>query len=493
MNKELNELKKFFNKYKISLITMIVFSFIIYGFKLFNYSISIDTERIILDSKALIDSWYSIGRYSLGFLKFILRLNPFNYYIANLIMIIVFPISIFVMCYLINSLNKKSNLSNLKIVLFSLLILTSPIFCEQFNFTLQCAEVAISFLIFDIGLLFFTYSIKNNKRWPLIISIISFIECLGCYQSFAELIAFGVFLILFYVHNDKHQNNYKRIYISILIVLLSSIIGYLIISKLVCSVFNIPQSSYLTKQILWMNHPIKSVIKNIIISSKEIVLGYGLFYTFGFTIACIIAICYTIKNFKNNKVSSLYNILFLLCPFLLLILLGTKQVYRAQIAYPFITAYFIIFVFDYEYKKCFKYFMLFVVMIISFLQFKTTEQLFESDYLNYQYEKQLVNQLISSIKYDKLEDKTLIFIGSKSFNNILKGETIGYTFFEWDKDYILGSNERIHGLFKILNYNYKLPTINQYEYSLNKSKSMKVYPSEGSIIYEDDIIVIRLS
>ena len=129
MKKELNELKEFFSKYKNALLILLISSFIIYGFKLFNYSISIDTERIILDSKALIDSWYSIGRYSLGFLKFILGLSPFNYYVANLIMIIIFPISVFIMCYLISCLNKKGNLSNLKIILFSLLVLTSTIFC----------------------------------------------------------------------------------------------------------------------------------------------------------------------------------------------------------------------------------------------------------------------------------------------------------------------------------------------------------------------------
>ena len=493
MGKELNAFKQFCNKYKVSFFVIMVSAFIIYGFKLFNYSISIDTERMILDYKSVINSWYSIGRYSLGFLKFIFGLNPFNYYISNLIMIIVFPISIFLMCYLIDSLNKKDNLSNLKIVLFSLLILTSPLFCEQFNFTLQCAEVAISFLIFDVGLFFLIYSIKNGKNWTLLISIVSFIECLGCYQSFAELIAFGVFLVLFYVHSNKGKYNYKKVYISIFTVLLGSILGYLIVSKSVCFIFNISQTSYLNNQILWLSQPISSVVKNIIICSGKLVLGHGLFYTFGFIIACVIAIFYSVKNFKNNKLSSIYNFLILLCPFLLLIFLGTRQVYRAQFVYPFVIAYFVIFVFNYDYKKSFKYIMLLIAMVISFMQFRITESLFMSDYLNYQSEKELVNQIISSIDYDELEGKTLIFIGPKSFDSNLKGETIGYTFFEWDKECIIGSNERIHGLFGILNYDYKLPTVDEYNIALTKSGDMNVYPSEGSILYYDDIIVIRLS
>ena len=493
MKKELNELKEFFSKYKTALLILLISSFIIYGFKLFNYSISIDTERIILDSKALIDSWYSIGRYSLGFLKFILGLSPFNYYVANLIMIIIFPISVFIMCYLISCLNKKGNLSNLKIILFSLLVLTSPIFCEQFNFTLQCAEVAISFLILDVGLFFLIFSINNNKKWPLLISIISFIECLGCYQSFAELIAFGVFLILFYVHNEKNKEICKCTYINIFIVLAGCIVGYLAVSKVVCFILEIGHSEYLTSQILWLNKPILSVIRSILASIKRVILGEGLFYTLGFLVACGISIWYSIKNFKNNKFSSIYNFFILLCPFLLLLLLGTMQAYRAQFAYPFVMAYFIVFVFNYDYKICFKYIMLFVAVLISFRQFRITESLFMSDYLNYEYEKVLVNQIINSIEYDKLEDKTLIFIGSKNSNIGLKGETIGYTFFEWDNSYIIGSNGRIQSLFGILNYNYKLPTVDEYNTALEKASDMNVYPSEGSIIYYDNIIVIKLS
>ena len=90
IKKECNELLNFIKVHKTSFILTTFFTFIIYGIKLFNYSISIDTEVIISNYKYLLNSWYGIGRFSLGFLKFILGLTPFNYYLSNVLMILFF-------------------------------------------------------------------------------------------------------------------------------------------------------------------------------------------------------------------------------------------------------------------------------------------------------------------------------------------------------------------------------------------------------------------
>ena len=99
-------------------------------------------------------------------------------------------------------------------------------------------------------------------------------------------------------------------------------------------------------------------------------------------------------------------------------------------------------------------------------------KLFINDYKRYQNDVSLAQKINKSLKkYDT--NKTVVFLGTKSSSKYLSkkeiGEIIGKSFFEWDKKSNIESNKRIHKFLKTLNYNYKLPTEEEYK-EANKYK-----------------------
>ena len=78
MKKELATFKKYVIDHKKAILFLILFALFTYGIKLFNYSISIDTEVIINIPNSLFRTWIEIGRPCLVVLKKIFMLHPFN-------------------------------------------------------------------------------------------------------------------------------------------------------------------------------------------------------------------------------------------------------------------------------------------------------------------------------------------------------------------------------------------------------------------------------
>lgn len=492
MKKELEKIKDFLNNYKLSIIIIYIVSFLLYGFKLFNYSISIDTEYLINNFDNQIMAWNSIGRFSLGILKHLFLMNPFNYYLSNLFVIILFPLAIIMLAYIINSKCKINKLNNLKLILFSLIIITSPILLEQFNFTLQCAEVVLSFLIFDLGIYCFLKYLDNNRKYLLAISIICFIENIGCYQSFLTLIisVLVAVLLLKNIDNSDKKFNKKYIIYSIITIVLS-LIGYLIVGKIVNSVYNIESTSYLKDQILWLNGINSTEIINLLKHICEVFVGYGLYYNLIYFLGLIVIFISIFKNRKNA-----FNIILFICllisPFLLSIFLGSMEVIRAQFSIPITFSIILLFMNPFKSNKVnVGYYILIIIYI--YLQFRTSSYLLVSDYNRYKEDERLATQIVSRLgnKFDK--DLTIIFIGKKNMSDKLIGETIGHSFFEWDSEAIYGINMRANGFMKTIGYEYNMPTVTQYKEAQKESNNMDVWPSDNSILEKDEYIIIKLS
>ena len=58
-----------------TLILIVIFTIMTYGIKIFNYSISIDTEKLINQYDWQMDTWASFGRFGLVFTKKLFGLN----------------------------------------------------------------------------------------------------------------------------------------------------------------------------------------------------------------------------------------------------------------------------------------------------------------------------------------------------------------------------------------------------------------------------------
>ena len=204
-----NDLNLFWNFLKNNKLTIILTWFFIlmaYGIKLFFYSISIDTEAIINDYNGLLNSWLSIGRFGLIFTKKLLKLVPFNPYVACFLMIFtMFLFSIFI-SFLFNYLTFEKNTNNILNLIIPCLFITSSLFAEQFNFILQGFEVALAILLASISAFLITKWVIDNKNIVhLILGIICMVWAFASYQAVFFLYISLVLACYYFIYKSSFK------------------------------------------------------------------------------------------------------------------------------------------------------------------------------------------------------------------------------------------------------------------------------------------------
>lgn len=449
--------------------------FLVYYNRLTNEVISIDTESFINNPTQVINSWYSIGRFSLGAYIKLFNLLPLNIFLNNVISLLLYFISTIL---LVRSFNKKE-MDYKKIFLCSLLILTSPLLVEQYAFTLQNIEVSLSYLLLVFVMLGLNKAIYDKKYiyyflTPLLVLIF------GTYQSF-YLMYITLSIIYFLEHYNKkvsfkeHVKNISS-YIGILLIFifLTTIVG-----KIINHVLEIDSTGYLLAQMNWFNG---DFIKGILYSGYyfvEVLLGLGIDNNLGFTILIILVFFHLKKEAKNESlIYKLANILLLVSPFLITILFGTLTFNRAQFSIPIILAYLYG-----KFLKNKKVFLLVIVLIL--VQSISSSYLFFIDLERYQNDIELMNRVEKIENNKKLP---LIFIGNVSYERMISGEVLGKSFYNWDYKTERLSNDRISGFMNAKGFYYSIPNLEQIIEVRNHQIEYQNF-----ITYEDEYIVVNLN
>lgn len=88
LKSDILEFMKYCKENTLSIILIILFTLMTYGMKIFNYSISIDTEKLINEYDWQLDTWATFGRFGLVFTKKLFGLKPFNAYISCFMMVV---------------------------------------------------------------------------------------------------------------------------------------------------------------------------------------------------------------------------------------------------------------------------------------------------------------------------------------------------------------------------------------------------------------------
>ena len=507
MKKEINNFKTFIKEYKIVIAFLFFISLVTYGIKLFQYSISIDTEVLINTPMALLKSWIGINRPVLVFLKGILGFHPFNVFLAQNITYVFFTSYSIILFYLFYRMNSQKQKQKWKLLIFGSIILTSAHYIEQLNFTLQSAEIAIMLNVCIIGLLFLNVGIEKRKKLYLFISTICIALCFGSYQSFVPLYMTLVCLCLFINIKEK---NYK--WFSVLeylknsfLVFILSLIGYIVIGKLSQMIFSVEPSSYLTNKIFLFDEPVIVTIKRIIFL---IINGYigainhkELFYSFVNTLALIGMVVYITKIiFKNDEKQKVLKILIsfiiLLVPFSLSILLGNYELYRAQLSLPIVIAFICSFINVTNLKNEIEYIFLTLVIVCIGIQYINTNKLLSSDYFRYQEDVNYANILYERLSEYDLENKRVVMLGKYMSDNpqiTLKGETMGHSFFLWDQYEPTGVGVRAAHFMRTLGYNINGNTAEDYKIAMQFESDLEIFPKENSIMEYQDLVIVKLS
>ena len=462
-------MKEFFKKYSYIFILFFLF-FLTYFIRIIYPVVSIDTEAYINHSREIVTSWFSIGRFSLGFYVSLFKLYHLNIIFSNIISFLLFFASVVI---LLESLVKNNN--KLKII-FGLMILSSPLYAEQYAFTLQNIGIFLSLLLLIIGIILLNKVIifKKSKLY-FIIAIPFIVLAFGTYQSFYMLyISLVIIYYLYYYHEFKSNKLKIEAIVKYILVFILAFVLTFIIGKMVNHVLGISSTGYLTSQMNWINGNYK---KGILYSGYyicEVLFGLGIDNTLGYSIISIFTVIYLFQN-KINKDKLLFicYLMLLISPFLISILFGTLTFNRAQFSIPIVMAFLY-----YKFHDNKKVYILSITIVV--VQIISVIYLYYIDYQRFLVDKEIIVSVMESV--DK--EKPIVFINKGNIQKSHVGEVLGKTFYHWDYKTERLSNDRIWGFSNSIGYYYKIPLTEQINEARQK-KYKKFINDEGEYIVID--------
>ena len=501
-----NSVKSFNEFLKNNIATVVItifFTLMSYGIKLFQYSISIDTEMLINSYDWQLDTWASFGRFGLVFIKRILGLNPFNPYAACFLMVSAMIVFCLIWSYVLNEFSFNENKSDIRNAIFPAVFITAPLFAEQFNFILQSFEVAFAIILCSIAILCISKWILDSKKIiNLIIGIACMILGFGTYQSivFLYISATLACYILIYISNKKSKVKLeKNFFILAAVKYLGSFVvayvGFSIVNKIVVNIYG--KSGYVDNMVKWGQKPVQECIENIVKYMKTAFLGDGIFYSKVFVLISIGLFVYAIINLfskSRDKILFLLTMMaFVLSPFILSIYMGNGQIPRMQFSYQFVIAvgiYVFTLLFD---KKWLAVILSLFGFYVAFNQGYIVNRLFYTEQMKYEEDVRLADKIserIEALNLGEIPEYPVILVGGHTSKvpNQLRGEFLGLSWFEYG-----GDSHRALGFMRTIGYPYLTATNEQVQRAKEIAQTMEVWPNNNSVIFEEGLIIVRLS
>lgn len=501
-------LKNYLEKYRVLWILLVIAMVLVHGTMLFGTSIGIDTEVMMGLQESFYESWLGIGRYGLVFMKTLMDTKMLNPFLIGVLATILLPCVCIAWTFFFGKITEKQNAYG--ITFFSLILVTYTIITEQLYFKLQAVEVLLALILTAVSLLLVFIGTVNKQgrvRWLMyVMAVLLNVLDFGVYQVMVPLFIFGAaagFFLYIFVREERNEKDILRLVFSYIGIFFISLLLNQVLSK----VFFSNGADYLSNQIAWGTMPFGDCVAIIFSHVMEIALGTQIYYVKTFSVYAFILFVTSIvlwirnKGRKGNVLGILSLILIFLAPFYMTILCGQTPVIRSQLVMPFVVGFFAYAVFDLRVeKKCFIYLALAVSIFTVYLQMKYTAMLHYSDQVRYESDVRIATRI--SERIDALENEAnsypVVFFGAYETRlnpSCIKGEVIGYSFFEWDSQtQPLGvqSTRRILCFMQSLGMNYGQANMEQTQKALEECMEMPAWPAQDSIQEKNNVIIVKL-
>lgn len=511
-------MKEYIKAYKWQMFWTGVAALLIHGAVLNSPSVGIDTEDLIHLGSPFYEGWLNTGRQGLVLLKVLTGSLKFNPYLAELMMLFFFAVSVtaFIMLWDYVS-GEKEKKDNLKKTGTMLLWMAHPVLVEQFYFTLQGAEVSMG-MLFTCLVLWLVYSgIRKtgfSKISAFFTGIVLLMITFSIYQIFVVLFIFGVVTLLLLdtlrEREAKHKNIWKEVQ-PYVFVFLTAFAGNSLISAIWFS-----RSDYLSSQICWGQLSVKDCVYGIAVHVKNVLTGQdSVFYSGIYGLLCVmglVLVLYLIKQFGWKLL--FYYVALMTTPFLMTVVCADEPAIRSQLILPAATGFLLYLdgVFlkkagerkpnRQKKKKVNPAGILLMILCVAgiYLEIQVSLGLYYTDSCRYAEDEALGRDLIQRLEPLIGEDDTpVVVIGSRPFhgnNACIKGEIIGLSVFEHDTQVeprYYWSTRRVVGFLHTLGYDcLQLPDKN-IPYAEAFAEEMDVWPAQNSVVHAGDMVVIKLS
>jgi hypothetical protein len=522
------------------LVSVTIALFFSYGMKLFQYTISPpDTVSYMLDKTgALNASLQTDGRFVLILLKkicYIKEFNPFCEFFTVFCFIWLFTVS---WCYIIAVFGKNANRNN-NLIPFALLFMTMPVWAEITDYLCVPGYMLIVFLAPYVIYLLYQGFLAGEKQ-KITGACLLLVLMVSVYQAVVPLFVCGLFacFLLLQENSNYEPQVYHALVIKLLAALLGSLAAYMLVNKIITLVSGFQKTEYFDTLTLLGKVPLKeyvlyllaygysitvggvSAIQNLVEPAVLRLAGGGIAKptagiqggteimasmaergrVFGNVLLLPGAALFIIQavSTARKKIGGgrkcLYVLAALGVPLCIMLfpLVGHASL-RTMYALPFASAFMLYFLIT-KYRKPAASVVFCLVMIAAIHQAEITAQLFYSDVVLYEEEKNIARRLDDRIIAVLNGDEKLpvAFFGryhsEEVFKtNYLRGQVIGNSFF-WGGDSQAGLN-----FMKTQGIHYEAadePLRRAAEAAL---PSMPSYPAAGCVRRLPDVVVVKMA
>lgn len=474
-----------------------------FGYKFFSTAYAIDSEIMINQVTRFRRNWTSLGRYFLYLMskvfRFSLDFNPSFLSLWTYLLLILSNLLILYLFFLQGIKNRPAMFA------FSAIYLSSPIIIEQTIFTMQSAEVLLStcFIVISLILISFFSNSANGKRyWYLVVAAILDIIAFGTYSSlFVLFIVLTLMILVIRLSRTNDRIGFQRYLgqvIPFLTIFIFSYVTNVLLVSISKRVIGVNQSSqYFNSKIgirtLGFVDYIQT-LKNSFISNFLTLHNKYFFWVLlaGFLLGVIMTLIHHKVNWLLQIVTLGFAFVFSLTS---LIMLGNVVPIRVLFpAVPVTAAFFMLFITANIERKEFLRIVIAGIAIISFCQAKVTSDLCYSSELIYRDDLNRTQQLVSKLSNQGLTSVNqyqLAVIGNyhETDPQVLKGDVVGFSFYEWDHETLRNSSRRVSGLWQSLGY--QVRTISKEDY-VKLKHDLEQNPKPQAVFVYNNIIVINL-
>lgn len=499
-----------------------------YGAWMTRQDITIDTEIMMADPEAMMDSWLGINRFGLVFTKHLFGQTSFHPVFSRVLTVVLLWITAMVLSFFVYKWSGEQKRFRLFAAVFPVVYVTAPCFAEQFYFVLQSAEVVFALLLcvlaaYGAG----KFALFGGKWIWAAGSVLLLVWAFGTYQAMAA-VAVSVMAVLFltvylgkYGRNlDQKRFGWLLAGIKLAAVFLSGFVLYMI-TALAVRTLSGGSEAYVADMMHWKRDGFDVCLRSI---SGELRRVFDCYYVmfrpeFGWSVLLLFISSLVWMGIRKRpgKPWFLASVsAFLLSPFLMTIVAGYYQPIRAHLVYPLVFAFAVSFLTAFLWpgedrkerngimwwRKGAAFVAAALCLLISWNQAKDTAALFETIHQVSDQDISLTGEIYERASETAeregrdIEDCVFIFLGKREAalpSESLRGDVIGCSFYQWDVQSPLGISRRIYDLMQALKLPSKEPVLSRYLDSLSFAGEMACYPEEGSIRMDEDTVIVKLS
>lgn len=497
---QVKKIKQFLEKNKYTLILLVGYSFITYGYEITNWTLTIDEEiHSYKDKTTFAKGWIGDGRWGLGILKLILPSHKVLPYFNGILAVI-----ILIMCALMLGYIVQKYISH-KVVMttVSVIFLTVPLHSYYLMFDTFSVEILVGFMSAIMSGYFCTEAGIKKSKVQEVIAIILLTFSVGIYQSYFLVYACVVCMIIILnlacdSRNTSGMKGVKGYYFLIIRSILTlgiSMVIYAVINHFLQSIFG--RSNYIDGYFRWAYvdksvciEQMKTYLRLLFTRPEELFVGGRL-----------LSICYLIYlvhfalllfKMKGRRILIIltYMGLSLSMCFQYILFAGATPIRSQQVLSIYICFAFVLLSLIFG-EKIWRNTICLLSCLLALYQASAVVELFYSENIRQKQDEDLLNRIVVEIEELNLgeePDYPVVFVGKHNWNGKHKIVTEQFDLSMFNT----GQIGRLYVWMNVLGYNYLQPSEEQQYRAEEIAQDMPVWPYAGSVALVEDIIIVNL-